>query len=119
MTTAEDEADVRTAAIADLTRINLDDLVLSFGWQDHPVLAGMARRLLRNSAQKFAHQITEFDTTHGSYIINGGGENIQGVELETRAIVAPGLQLTANYGYSRTPSNVTTSRRPLREAPPT
>jgi iron complex outermembrane receptor protein len=51
-------------------------------------------------------QITEFDTTHGSYIINGGGENIQGVELETRAIVAPGLQLTANYGYSRTPSNV-------------
>src|ERR1700712_888472 len=65
MTTAEDEADVRTAAIADLTRINLDDLVLSFGWQDHPVLAGMARRLLRNSAQKFAHQITEFDTAVG------------------------------------------------------
>ena len=51
-------------------------------------------------------QITEFDTTHGTYIINGGGENIQGVELETRAIVAPGLQLTANYGYARSPSNV-------------
>jgi iron complex outermembrane receptor protein len=51
-------------------------------------------------------QVTEFDTTHGTYIINGGGENINGVELETRAIVAPGLQLTANFGYSRTPSNV-------------
>ncbi len=51
-------------------------------------------------------QVTEFDTTHGTYIINGGGESINGVELETRAIVAPGLQLTANFGYARTPSNV-------------
>ncbi len=50
-------------------------------------------------------QVTEFDTTHGTYLINGGGESINGVELETRAIVAPGLQLTANYGYSRTPTN--------------
>ena len=51
-------------------------------------------------------QVTEFDTTHGSYIINGGGESINGVELETRAIVAPGVQLTANFGYARTPTNV-------------
>jgi iron complex outermembrane receptor protein len=51
-------------------------------------------------------QVTEFDSTHGSYIINGGGESINGIELETRAIVAPGLQLTANFGYSRTPTNV-------------
>jgi hypothetical protein len=65
MTTAEGEVDVRTGAIADLTRINLDDLVLSFGWQDRPLLAGMARRLLRNPAQKFARQIVEFDTAVG------------------------------------------------------
>jgi iron complex outermembrane receptor protein len=51
-------------------------------------------------------QVTEFDTTHGTYIINGGGESINGVELETRALVLPGWQLTANFGYSRTPTNV-------------
>jgi iron complex outermembrane receptor protein len=51
-------------------------------------------------------QVTEFDTTRGSYIINGSGENINGVELELRAIVTAGLQLTANYGYQRTPGNV-------------
>jgi iron complex outermembrane receptor protein len=51
-------------------------------------------------------QVTEFTAVNGTYLINGGGESVNGVELETRAIVAPGLQLTANFGYSRTPSNV-------------
>ena len=71
-------------------------------WFDHKVRANLVGfyEHVRNV------QITEFDSIHGTYIINGGGENIQGVELETRAVVAPGLQLTANYGYSRTPDNV-------------
>ena len=61
----EPDVDVRSAAIARLTRINLDDLVSSFGWQDRPLISSIARRLLRNPAQKFAHQIVEFDTAVG------------------------------------------------------
>ncbi len=78
------------------------EIGLKSEWFDHQVRANLVGfyEHVRNV------QITEFDQVHGSYIINGGGENINGVELETRAIVAPGLQLTANYGYSRTPSNV-------------
>jgi iron complex outermembrane receptor protein len=49
-------------------------------------------------------QVTEFAAPYGTYIINGNSETINGVELETRAIVLPGLQLTANFGYQRTPS---------------
>lgn len=61
----DQDADVRSAAIARLTQINLDDLVSSFGWQDRPLISSIARRLLRNPAQKFAHQIVEFDTAVG------------------------------------------------------
>lgn len=59
------EAEFRAAAMARLTEINLDDLVLSFGWQDRPLLADVTRRLLRSPAKTFAHQIVEFDTAVG------------------------------------------------------
>lgn len=68
------------------------------------------RRLRANLVGFYQHvtniQVTEFDTTHGTYIINGANENIPGVELELRALPLPGLQLTANYGYQRTPTNI-------------
>ena len=50
-----------------LTRINLDDLVASFGWQDQAILAGTLRRLCRQPARKFAHQMLEFDSDIESY----------------------------------------------------
>jgi hypothetical protein len=65
MIVGQDDAALRSAAIADLTRVNLDDLISSFRWQDRPLLADIARRLLRNPARKFAHQIIEFDTAVG------------------------------------------------------
>lgn len=44
-----------------LTGINLDDLVDSFGLEDHPKLAWTLRVLFTGPARKFAHQILDFD----------------------------------------------------------
>lgn len=48
-----------------LTRINLDDLVSSFGWQDKPLLASLVRRAFASPARKFARQMVEFDNLVG------------------------------------------------------
>jgi hypothetical protein len=45
-----------------LTQINLDDLVSSFGWQNHPFLASLLRRAFVSPPQKFARQMVEFDS---------------------------------------------------------
>ena len=68
------------------------------------------RRLRANLVGFYEHvtnlQVTEFNSTQGTYIINGATESIPGVELEVTALPMTGLQLTFNYGYQRTPSNV-------------
>lgn len=48
-----------------LTRINLDDLVSSFGWQEYPVPAAILRRLFVHPARKFAGQIAGYDVLVG------------------------------------------------------
>ena len=51
-----------------LTQINLDDLIVSFGWQNHPFLARLLRYTFGSPPQTFAHQMVEFDSaipTHG------------------------------------------------------
>ncbi len=45
-----------------LTQINLDDLVSSFGWQNHPFLARLLRLAFASPPQKFARQMVEFDS---------------------------------------------------------
>ncbi len=45
-----------------LTQINLDDLISSFGWENHPFLARLLRRTFVSPPQKFAHQMVEFDS---------------------------------------------------------
>lgn len=45
-----------------LTQINVDDLVSSFGWQNHLFLARLLRRTFTSPPQRFAHQMVEFDT---------------------------------------------------------
>lgn len=52
--------------LAILTRINLDDLVASFGWQERPFLAAAARLLFRGPARKFARQMVAFDAAVGA-----------------------------------------------------
>jgi hypothetical protein len=49
-----------------LTQINLDDLVSSFGWTNHPLLARMLRGLFYNPARTFAAQMVEFDNAVGT-----------------------------------------------------
>jgi hypothetical protein len=45
-----------------LTQINLDDLVSSFGWEDHPILARILRGIFHKPAWTFAKLMLEFDT---------------------------------------------------------
>lgn len=51
-----------TSNLDTLTKINLDDLVSSFGWQNHPFLTRLLRSALISPPQKFARQMTEFDS---------------------------------------------------------
>jgi len=48
-----------------LTEINLDDLISSFGWEDHPLLARMLRGMFAGPARKFARQMLDFDDAVG------------------------------------------------------
>lgn len=57
-----------STSVEALTKINLDDLVISFGWQDHPLLARLLRLTFLGPAQTFASQMKNFDipvATHG------------------------------------------------------
>ncbi|MCL4531229.1 MAG: glycerol acyltransferase [Chloroflexi bacterium] len=49
-----------------LTQINLDDLVVSFGWQDHRILSAALRRISSPAAKKFAGQMLDFDNAVGA-----------------------------------------------------
>ncbi len=60
----------QSPAIDMLTRINLDDLVSSFGWQGQPLLAAVLRRLFLKPAHKFAQQIVEYDHLVGHVGLN-------------------------------------------------
>ena len=48
-----------------LTKINLDDLVSSFGWEKNPFPASVVRHVFVNPARKFAHQMVGFDSLVG------------------------------------------------------
>lgn len=57
-----------TSNVETLTQINLDDLISSFGWENHPILARLLRRTFVSPPQKFAYRMMEFDSairTHG------------------------------------------------------
>jgi hypothetical protein len=45
-----------------LTKINLDDLISSFGWQDRPFLSRLLRYTFIYPPLTFAHQMAEFDS---------------------------------------------------------
>jgi hypothetical protein len=56
---------VRSYNQESLTEINLDDLVLSFGWENYQGLAKSLRTVFRGIARKFAGQMLDFDDTVG------------------------------------------------------
>jgi hypothetical protein len=45
-----------------LTQINVDDLISSFGWQSHPILARLLRYAFASPPQIFARQMVAFDS---------------------------------------------------------
>ena len=47
--------------LAALTRINLQDLIDAFGWQNNAPFAAVARRVFHRPAEEFARQILRFD----------------------------------------------------------
>lgn len=49
-----------------LTQVNLDDLIASVGWQEHPLLSGLLRRLFVSPSRMFARQMVEFDSAIGT-----------------------------------------------------
>jgi hypothetical protein len=53
---------MNTSNVETLTQINLDDLISSFGWENHPILARLLRRTFVSPPQKFAHRMVEFDS---------------------------------------------------------
>ncbi len=54
-----------TSQLETLTRINLDDLVSSFGWQNYPLFARALRRIFNRPARMFAEQMAGFDKSVG------------------------------------------------------
>jgi len=60
-------------AISSLTEINLDDLVLSFGWENYRRLAKGLRAVFRGVARKFAGQMLDFDEAVGQIGLPAAG----------------------------------------------
>ncbi len=60
--------------LINLTEINLDDLVSSFGWQDHRMAAFLLRLFFTGAARKFAMQMLEFDDLVSRYELPGGSK---------------------------------------------
>jgi 1-acyl-sn-glycerol-3-phosphate acyltransferase len=67
----------RSQRLNDLTRINLDDLVSSVGWENRPLLAGMLRVLFTIPARKFARQMLDFDDAVGKLGLVDGARQAQ------------------------------------------
>ncbi len=65
-----------TSNFETLTQINLDDLVSSFGWQQHPFLASFLRFIFRKPAEIFARHMVEVDDMIGLHGIHEGGRNL-------------------------------------------
>lgn len=54
-----------TSNLEVLTKINMDDLVTSFGWQDYPIPAWILRKVFSRAAREFATQMSGYDDTVG------------------------------------------------------
>lgn len=50
-----------------LTKVNLDDLVSSFGWENYPILSRLLRFTFISPSRKFAGQMLDFDHAVGKH----------------------------------------------------
>ncbi len=63
-------------AFDSLTRINLDDLVSSFGWQKYPLPAAILRGLFIQPARTFARQMLDYDNLVGQVGLHKASRSI-------------------------------------------
>jgi hypothetical protein len=96
-----------TAAADALTRINLDDLVNAFGWQEYPLPAGALRLLFNRPARKFARQMVEFDAAVGAHGLAEAARRllrlyVRDVRVFGQAPEAPFLALSNHPGMTDT-----------------
>jgi hypothetical protein len=112
-----------TDALAALTKVNLDDLVGSFGWQNHPRLDRVVRRVFRKPAHKFAEQMLEFDWAVGEQGLPRGAQvglyhlvrDVKVFGIENVPADGPALFLSNHPGMTDTLSLFTAiARRDLR-----
>jgi hypothetical protein len=86
-----------SAPLDSLTKINLDDLVNAFGWQDRPLPARLARMLFLKPAQTFAQQMLDFDSSIG---LNGIADAACLAErFYVRAVCVYGADLLPNSPF--------------------
>jgi len=81
---------VRSLALESLTEINLDDLVSSFGWEAHPLLARILRTGFAGSARKFAEVMLDFDNSVGQHgLAHAARQMLRKYTRDVRAFSAP------------------------------
>ena len=98
----------RSQRLNNLTRINLDDLVSSFGWENRPLLAGMLRTLFTIPARKFARQMLDFDDTVGQFGLVDGARQAQRLYVRSLRLFSPPLPAGPFLALSNHPGTVDT-----------
>ena len=103
-----------TSNLDHLTRINLDDLVASFGWEDRPLLARTLRGLFLRPARTFAAHMLDFDAAVGA---RGLADAARGMLRNyTREVRVYGLEHVPAFRHpspvSRHPSFLVLSNHP-------
>jgi len=91
-----------------LTTINLDDLVSSFGWEGHPLLARMLRVLFAGPARKFARQMLDFDDAVGGIGLVDAARQMQRRYVRSVRVFSPPLPAGPFLALSNHPGMVDT-----------
>ena len=98
----------RSQRLNDLTRINLDDLVSSFGWENRPLLAGMLRALFTIPARKFARQMLDFDDAVGQFGLVDAARQAQRLYVRSLRLFSEPLPAGPFLALSNHPGTVDT-----------
>lgn len=91
-----------------LTRINLDDLVSSFGWEKRPLLSWMLRLLFMGPARKFARQMLDFDDAVGGIGLVYAARQTQRRYVRSLRVFSPPLPAGPFLALSNHPGMVDT-----------
>jgi hypothetical protein len=91
-----------------LTDINLDDLVASFGWENHPRLAWMLRAIFVGPARKFARQMLDFDDAVRAFGLVDASRQTQRRYIRNLRLYSPPLPAGPILALSNHPGMVDT-----------